>query len=60
MLYIEDIIALSEIVNDSEMDFSEILETFPREVLDEYAELLKIDPLTVQEQDFLEYYEDYA
>ena len=60
MLYIENVITLSEIVNDSEMDFSEILETFPREVLDEYAELLKIDPLTVQEQDFLEYYEDYA
>ena len=37
MLYIEDVTSLSEVVNNSEMDFSEILETFPREVLEEYA-----------------------
>ena len=59
MLYIEDVTALGEIVNNSEMDFEEILEVFPREVLDEYAESLGIDPLTIPEKDFIEHYEDY-
>ena len=60
MLYIEDVTALSEIVNNSEMEFDEIVETFPEEVLEEYAKSLEITPLTIPEKDFLEHYEDFV
>lgn len=60
MLYIEDVTALSEIVNNSEMEFDEIVETFPEEVLEEYAESLEITPITISEKEFLEHYEDFV
>lgn len=51
---LEDIIYLDQIVNDSEMEYNEIMEAYPTEVLEEYVSSLEGNPLTTPEKDFVE------
>lgn len=51
---LEDIIYLDQIVNDSEMEYNEIMEAYPIEVLEEYVSSLEGNPLTAPEKDFVE------
>ena len=57
---LEDIISLEQKVNDNEMEFEEIVETYPPEIVEEYVASLEGTPLTIPEKDFVEkYYENY-
>ena len=57
---LEDIISLEQKINGSEMEFDEILESYPPEIVEEYVSSLEGTPLTVPEKDFVEkYYENY-
>ena len=57
---LEDIISLEQKVNDNEMEFEEIVEAYPPEIVEEYVSSLEGTPLTIPEKDFVEkYYENY-
>lgn len=51
---LQDIICLDKIVNDSEMEYNEIIESYPTEVLEEYVSYLRGNVLTIPEKDFVE------
>ena len=51
---LQDIVYLDQIVNDSEMEYNEIIESYPTEVLKEYVSYLRGNVLTIPEKDFVE------